>query len=160
MDAVLNAASKTHHEQDDFEADVAALLNDDPFEEYHQAFANEDDNSGDGSTMTARPGEASSRLQVLLRQQLPAYQDHATSAFNLGQRPSRLVRYWLPATLLLISSSTLLRYVANRKAEIMTWIREFGSTVIDFWTNWVLEPMKKVIGTIRHDENSEVSRFA
>ena len=39
----------------------------------------------------------------------------------------------------------------------MTWIRELGSTVIDFWYNWVIEPVRKVIGTIRHDENSEVS---
>ena len=32
-----------------------------------------------------------------------------------------------------------------------------GATVIDFWSNWVVEPTKKVIGTIRHDEESEVS---
>lgn len=29
--------------------------------------------------------------------------------------------------------------------------------MIDFWRNWVIDPIKKVIGTIRHDENSEVS---
>lgn len=40
---------------------------------------------------------------------------------------------------------------------MLTWIREFGQTVIDFWANWVVEPTKKVIGTIRHDESSEVS---
>jgi nuclear-control-of-ATPase protein 2 len=28
---------------------------------------------------------------------------------------------------------------------------------MDFWSNWVVEPTKKVIGTIRHDESSEVS---
>lgn len=28
---------------------------------------------------------------------------------------------------------------------------------MDFWANWVVEPTKKVIGTIRHDESSEVS---
>ena len=47
--------------------------------------------------------------------------------------------------------------MVNRKEEILTWIREFGQTVIDFWTNWVVEPAKRVIGTIRHDEGSEVS---
>lgn len=56
-----------------------------------------------------------------------------------------------------LSSTTLLRYVANRRAAITTWIRELGSTVIDFWRNWVIEPATKVIGTIRHDANSEVS---
>lgn len=29
--------------------------------------------------------------------------------------------------------------------------------MFDFWSNWVVEPTKKVIGTIRHDESSEVS---
>jgi len=29
--------------------------------------------------------------------------------------------------------------------------------VIDFWSNWVIEPTKKLIGTIRHDEESEVA---
>jgi nuclear-control-of-ATPase protein 2 len=56
-----------------------------------------------------------------------------------------------------VSSTTILRIAVNRKEEILTWIREFGQTVLDFWTNWVVEPTKKVIGTIRHDESSEVS---
>jgi hypothetical protein len=56
-----------------------------------------------------------------------------------------------------VSSTTILRIAVNRKEEILTWIREVGQTVLDFWTNWVVEPTKKVIGTIRHDESSEVS---
>jgi nuclear-control-of-ATPase protein 2 len=56
-----------------------------------------------------------------------------------------------------VSSTTILRIVVNRKEEILTWIREFGQTVIDFWSNWVVEPTKQLIGTIRHDEGSEVS---
>merc|ERR1712000_747843 len=39
----------------------------------------------------------------------------------------------------------------------MGWFREFGQTCIDFWANWVLEPTKKLIGTIRHDEQSEIA---
>jgi len=68
-----------------------------------------------------------------------------------------MTRYWLPASALLLSSSTLLRLLANRQAEIITWVQEFGSTVVDFWVNWIIEPVKKLIGTIRHDENSEVA---
>ena len=51
----------------------------------------------------------------------------------------------------------MLRILLHRKAAIMTWISEFGSTIVDFWSHWVLEPTKKIIGTIRHDESSEVS---
>jgi nuclear-control-of-ATPase protein 2 len=45
----------------------------------------------------------------------------------------------------------------NRREELLSWVREFGQTVMDFWANWVVEPTRKVIGTIRHDESSEVS---
>jgi len=58
---------------------------------------------------------------------------------------------------LLLSGSTLLRIFVNRRAEILQWFRELGQTSIDFWTNWVLEPTKKLIGTIRHDETSEIA---
>jgi len=47
--------------------------------------------------------------------------------------------------------------LANRKADILDWIRDLGTTTIDFWANWVVEPIKKVIKTIRHDEASEIS---
>ena len=45
----------------------------------------------------------------------------------------------------------------NRQAEIITWFKDVGSTVRDFWFNWVIEPVKKIIGTIRHDKDSEVA---
>lgn len=45
----------------------------------------------------------------------------------------------------------------NRRATILASIRDLGSTILDFWNNWILTPVKSVIGTIRHDANSEVS---
>jgi nuclear-control-of-ATPase protein 2 len=45
----------------------------------------------------------------------------------------------------------------NRRAEIQTWLRELGATIVDFWANWVIEPTRNVIGTIRHSEESEVA---
>jgi nuclear-control-of-ATPase protein 2 len=103
------------------------------------------------------PSEVSTRIQELLQTVLPQY----TTTFDLrlqacGQ-PSKLIRYWIPATALILSSSTIFRILVNRKEEIITWIREFGQTCIDFWYNWVVEPIKNIIGTIRHDENSEVA---
>ncbi|KAI9721025.1 MAG: hypothetical protein M1812_002504 [Candelaria pacifica] len=104
-----------------------------------------------------RPLVLSARLRHILSVHVP---QHRMASSNLAKeygRPSRVVRYWLPTIVLLLSSSTLLRIIVNRKAEIVTWIRELGSTTIDFWENWVLEPIKKVIGTIRHDKDSEVA---
>jgi nuclear control of ATPase protein 2 len=113
--------------------------------------------SSEGNGNPARPGQLTERLIQILDDHLPE-QEHASQALaNDYGRPSRLVRYWIPGTVLLLSGSTLLRLVANRRAEIRQWIQEFGITVIDFWSNWVIEPVKKLIGTIRHDESSEVA---
>ena len=108
--------------------------------------------------------EASSRRAILVGRLQQILEVHIPNNVALSQkltrehgRPSRLIRYWLPTTLLFVSSSTLLRIFFNRKAEILAWIRDLGVTVIDFWYNWVMEPVKRVIGTIRHDKDSEVA---
>lgn len=100
MDAVLSAASRsdTHH---DFEGEVSAALGEDPFEDYHQSFANQD-GSSDRLAITLRPAEGSARLNTILRQHLPTYQDYSSSAYDIGRRPSFIVRYWLPAAILLV----------------------------------------------------------
>ncbi|KAL6718297.1 Nuclear control of ATPase protein 2 [Lecanora helva] len=122
-------------------------------------FRNVEDESG-----STQPEDASSqniqlatRLQTLLDVSIPA---HLAANCELNKeygKPSRLVRYWLPGLALFLSSSTLLRMFVNRKAEIFTWFRDIGTTTIDFWANWVVEPVKKIIGTIRHDKDSEIA---
>jgi nuclear control of ATPase protein 2 len=113
--------------------------------------------SSEGNGNPARPGQLTERLIQILDDHLPE-QEHASQALaNDYGRPSRLVRYWIPGTVLLLSGSTILQLVANRRAEIRQWIEELGTTVIDFGSNWVIEPVKKLIGTIRHDESSEIA---
>ena len=105
----------------------------------------------------SRPAVLASKLQQILAVHMP---DHVATSEKLAKqngRPSRLTRYWLPATILFLSSSTLLRIFVNRKAEILTWIRDVGTTTVDFWYNWIVQPVKKIIGTIRHDEDSEIA---
>lgn len=106
---------------------------------------------------TASSGEIANSLIKILDEHLPQQEVEANSMRAKYGKPSRLIRYWIPAVGLLLSGSTLLRYVANRRAEITQWFQELGQTAIDFWTNWVLEPTKKLIGTIRHDETSEIA---
>ncbi|KAI5848137.1 ATP synthase regulation protein NCA2-domain-containing protein [Tricharina praecox] len=96
-------------------------------------------------------------LQDILVQHLPAQATASREIMSTHGRPSKLTRYWLPATALLLSSTTILRILVNRQEEIKTWIMELGTTIIDFWANWVVEPTRKVIGTIRHSEDSEVA---
>lgn len=104
-----------------------------------------------------RPAVVARRLQDLLETHLPDHLHAAKKLVAENGRPSRLVRYWLPATALLLSSTTILRILVNKKQELLQWIRDFGVTVRDFWFNWVIDPVRKVVGTIRHDSNSEIA---
>jgi len=150
MDAVILNVNDAELSVDKFDDSVAATTQDDHYYELHEP-------SGERTAMALKPADVATRLNNLLTHALPGYSANFQATVRENGRPSRLIRYWLPVTVALISSTTVLRIFVNRKEEILTWIREFGQTVIDFWTNWVVEPSKKVIGTIRHDENSEVS---
>ena len=101
--------------------------------------------------------EVAALLIKVLDERLPKQEQEAITLRAIHGKPSRLIRYWIPAVSLLLSGSTLLRICVNRRAEILQWFRDFGETTIDFWQNWVVEPARKLIGTIRHDETSEVA---
>jgi nuclear-control-of-ATPase protein 2 len=150
MDAVIQTVNTAELSVEKFDESVASITQDDHYYELHEASAHQ-------AATALKPEDVALRLRYLLQHALPTYKSHFTAAVKDNGRPSRLVRYWLPATVLFLSSTTILRIVVSRQEEIKTWIREFGQTVIDFWSNWVVEPTKKVIGTIRHNEDSEVS---
>ena len=109
------------------------------------------------ATAATDPSLLQRRLLQILTKHLPEQEHNSTLRAEENGRPSRLIRYWIPGVILLLSGSTILRMVANRKAEIRQWLQDAGQTAIDFWSNWVIEPVKKLIGTIRHDEESEVA---
>ncbi|KAL8735718.1 MAG: hypothetical protein Q9181_002721 [Wetmoreana brouardii] len=97
------------------------------------------------------------RLSLILQTHLP---NHIISSNQIAEkygRPARIVRYWLPAAALLLSSATLLRILVKRKAQLLTWVCDLGTTTMDFWYNWVVGPIRKIIGTIRHDRDSEIT---
>jgi len=150
MDAVLSHVQDREVDVENFEDNIGSSRRDDRF--YMLA-----DQGGAATLEELKPAEVSDRIQDLLQTVLPQYTTTFNQRLEKSGRPSRVIRYWLPATALLLSSSTILRIVVNRKAEIVTWIQELGQTCIDFWSNWVVEPLKRVIGTIRHDEGSEVA---
>ena len=106
---------------------------------------------------SSKPLLLASRLQQVLFYHMSRYEAASARIVSVHGRPSRIVRYWIPTAILLFSSSTLLRIFFNRKADVIAWVQDLGSTTRDFWYNWVVEPVKKIIGTIRHDETSEVA---
>ncbi|KAK4134359.1 NCA2-domain-containing protein [Trichocladium antarcticum] len=109
------------------------------------------------SSPAGRPAVLARRLLKLLQDGLPDHRIAMAEVARKNGRPSRLVRYWLPAAALIISSSTILRILVNRQDDIVNWIRDLGATARDFWFNWVVEPVRKIVGTIRHDANSEIA---
>ena len=96
-------------------------------------------------------------LQSILQHRLPDQSARIDTFKKRNGRPSALTRYWIPAIALLLSSSTILRILLNRKTTIRTWLNDSINTCVDFYHNWVLNPARKLVGTIRHDADSEVS---
>ncbi|KAI9836082.1 MAG: hypothetical protein M1819_001696 [Sarea resinae] len=109
------------------------------------------------SSPATEPSNLTLKLQNLLTQHIPSHR-HATRTLTTQYgRPNILIRYWLPSAVLLLSSSTIIRILLNRRAQIAASIRDLGRTALDFWGNWVVEPTRKLLQTIRHDEASEVA---
>ncbi|KAJ5338775.1 hypothetical protein N7452_005503 [Penicillium brevicompactum] len=104
-----------------------------------------------------KPLELIERLVRVLREQLPNHTRSMSHFAGRHGRPSRIVRYWLPVSLALLSTSASTRFLVNRQDVIIQGIMDIGSTTIDFWGNWVVHPIRKLIGTIRHDEKSEIA---
>ncbi|KAJ5681525.1 uncharacterized protein N7477_001465 [Penicillium maclennaniae] len=97
------------------------------------------------------------RLTHVLHDQLPKHKASMSIFIRDHGRPSRLTRYWLPVMTAVMSSSASLRLLLRRQDEIIQWIVNIGATIVDFGSNWVVEPIHKLIGTIRHDEKSEIA---
>ncbi|KAL7269892.1 Nuclear control of ATPase protein 2 [Rhizina undulata] len=109
-----------------------------------------------GIRAKAATAALSQQLQEILTQHLPAQSNKAKALITSHGRPGIITRYWIPATALLLSSTTMLKILVRRQVEIQTWLRELGATIIDFWANWVIEPVRKIVATIRHTD-SEVA---
>ncbi|KAM0721213.1 hypothetical protein Q7P37_003500 [Cladosporium fusiforme] len=152
VEAVLLKVNDAETPVEKFDAAIAEITEDDPLLD-SEAF----DQAGNFGEQAVSPQAVAERLNRILAFALTQYQEASRLAVKQHGRPSRLVRYWLPLTVGILSSSTILRILVNRKAEIVQWIQDLGTTTIDFWRNWVVEPTRKIIKTIRHDEGSEVS---
>ncbi|POR38808.1 Nuclear control of ATPase protein 2 [Tolypocladium paradoxum] len=147
MDVVLKEVCTLDVNTDDFEDKVFVGVEEDPELSVHL----------EDSVAPDRPAVLARRLLRIIDKTLPEHFNTMQTLAQANGRPPRIVRYWLPAVVGLLSSTTVLRILVNRKADIVNWITDFGVTVRDFWLNWVVEPMQKVIKTIRHDKTSQIA---
>lgn len=147
MDMILRAVLELDISLSEFEDRVFTGVEEDPELSVH----------AEDSHPAERPAVLARRLLRLLEDGLPEHRIAMAELARENGRPSTLVRYWLPATALLVSSSTILRILVDRQDDIINWIRDFGGTARDFWFNWVIEPVRKIVGTIRHDSSREIA---
>ncbi|KAF4306992.1 Nuclear control of ATP synthase 2 [Botryosphaeria dothidea] len=149
MDIVLQEVTDPHVPVDEFDDAVAARTDQDRYYQILEA--------SDYSALSLNPAMVAERLSAILDVHLNGYSKEFRERTKEHGRPSGIVRYWLPATVLLVSSTTIYRIVMGHRTEIIASIRDLGRTTLDFFNNWIIEPTKKIVGTIRHDEDSEVS---
>ena len=147
MDMVLTEVCTVDVNIPDFEDKVFAGVEEDPELSVHL----------DDSRSQMQPAILAQRLVQIIDKTIPRHFQSMRSLARENGRPSRIVRYWLPAVIGLLSSTTVLRILTNRKDDIINWIRGLGQTTRDFWFNWIVTPTEKVIKTIRHDESSEIA---
>lgn len=114
-------------------------------------------NQLDERMMSENPSVLHERLDRILRDLMPRHIAFSRAVSQKYGHPSWIVRYWLPISFLLLSASTSFNVLANKRAEIVQWVMGIGSTAIDFWGNWVVEPIQRLVGTIRHDKDSEIA---
>ncbi|PYH97774.1 NCA2-domain-containing protein [Aspergillus ellipticus CBS 707.79] len=97
------------------------------------------------------------QIRYILKELHPSYATASRTLICDFGRPNPFVRYWLPLSIALFSTSTLLELLTNRRRELLGWIADISSTTIEFWNNWVVDPMWKLLRTIRHNEESEIA---
>lgn len=77
--------------------------------------------------------------------------------FTKYSAPNRIIRYWPIAVLGYSGLSFGLRCYSSRKDEMIMSYEALVDTASAFWKNWILDPFRKILATIRHDEGSEVA---
>jgi nuclear-control-of-ATPase protein 2 len=147
MDMILKNTHVVDVGLSEYEDKVFAGVDEDPELSVHAEYTVEPE----------RPAILARRILEILETGLPSHINNMADVARQNGRPPRLIRYWIPAMALLVSSSTIFRVLVNRKEDILAWIRDFGVTTRDFWFNWVVEPVRKIVGTIRHDTTSEIA---
>ncbi|KAL4994825.1 ATP synthase regulation protein NCA2-domain-containing protein [Aspergillus recurvatus] len=88
---------------------------------------------------------------------LPRYRRVSARSITEAGRPSAAVRYWLPLSLAMISATTSLKLARHVGPVLAESVTNLGATAFGFWKNWVVDPMRKLVRTIRHDEKSEIA---
>ncbi|KAK9491143.1 ATP synthase regulation protein NCA2-domain-containing protein [Lipomyces doorenjongii] len=137
MQAIVSGVSESGSQVDNFEAKVFSVSS---------------------SRRSRRPPYlVAQKILAMTSDALPAQSKSLAAVVRRAGKPSALTRYWPICVCTLAFSGTLGQILFNRRASIAQWLADASTTALDFWNNWVVEPAKNIISTIRHDDSAQVA---
>lgn len=93
-------------------------------------------------------------LSVLLTDGIPAQTSAFATTLARLHRPSLLTRAW-PFLLVTPAFALVLgRTIYNSRATLLSYAQDAGATVRGFVVDWVYEPIRKILETVRHGEQT------
>ena len=97
------------------------------------------------------------QLITFIRSTFSGIQHDISIVRQSRQPPTRLEQRWPRTFFFATGSALLLRYTITRRVALKQWILDAGTTIVDFWQNWIFQPLIQIIGTIRHDNDSQIA---
>lgn len=87
-----------------------------------------------------------------------AYKHQQLGIMTQNAPPRFLARYWIPVVLFMIYVPSTTYTIAANRAEILRWLREnVVETARGFWRNWIVTPLRNIISTVKHDDDSRIA---
>ncbi len=110
------------------------------------------------SHITVNNADSLTYLQNIISYWIPHQSRIQLQTQSKHGKPSIVFRYW---PLLIVSGVSL--YIAVKKGitnydAIINWFKlNCIDTIIGFWQNWIIQPVTKILSTIRHDDTSRIA---
>ena len=98
-----------------------------------------------------RDGDLTSRLQSIITTQLPNYIKQCNRITSTYGCPSFLTRWWLPITISSVVTYKNRKYIY--KDNLVKLLDNVKITIINFFGDWIWDPIVHMMDTIRHREN-------
>lgn len=97
------------------------------------------------------------RLRQFLTQSFPSHVESFSSSFASVRRPGVITRTWPYLLSLPLFSLILGRTIYKTRHFIKSWLSTIRETVRGFVVDWVIQPVGKILETVRHGENTALS---
>ncbi|GAA5878484.1 hypothetical protein JCM3774_006416 [Rhodotorula dairenensis] len=103
------------------------------------------------------PSQLAHQLAGLLTATLTAHQAAFRAAAHALAPPSALARAWPYLLSIPLIGGIVARIVYNHRASLRLWVRESISTVRGFLVDWVVEPVRQILETLRGGDEAGIA---